>query len=123
MAASGEIDLEVLLEDLAHTKQRLYKVEVQQECIINTLRAVLPKEEVELFEAYLHDALSDDPFEIPVEATSMMAMLQIIFKKIRENDDKRAVQNLFKAKPCKVDPLNAKRGFNKKSNSPQRSGG
>ncbi len=111
MTSPGEIDIDILLEDLAHTKQRLWKTEVQQGVIINFLRAVLPKEDVELFEAYLYDALSDDPFEVPAEAKAMMAVLQAIFKKVRADSDSQAVQALFKAKPCKEDPLNVEGGF------------
>lgn len=110
MTPVPEIDPDILLEDLAHTKQRLWKAEVQQECIINFLHAVLPRNDVELFDTYLRNGLSDDPVEIPTEAKAMMAALRALNKASRADSNKQAIRNLLNAKPCREDPLNAKGG-------------
>jgi hypothetical protein len=104
------VDLDILLEDLAHTKQRLYKVEIQQECIINFLRATLSKDKAELFDTYLRNALSDDPVEIPTEAKAMMKVLRALNDYFKDYYTKRAIQNFMESKPCREDPLNAKGG-------------
>ncbi len=93
---------EMLLEDLAHTKRRLWEAEVQQEVIINFLRVVLPKEDIELFDTYLKNELSDDPVEIPREAKAMMAVLRAL-----NENEKKAIKNLLEAKPCKEDPIDS----------------
>lgn len=99
-------EIHEMLLDLAHTKRRLWEAEVRQGVIINFLRVALPKEDVELFDAYLKNEFSDDPVEIPREAKAMMAVLRALDDSFRNENEKR-VEYLLEAKPCKEDPIDS----------------
>lgn len=100
-------EIHEMLLDLAHTKRRLWEAEVRQGVIINFLRVALPKEDVELFDTYLKNELSDNPVEIPREAKAMMAVLRALNDSFRNENEKKAIEYLLEAKPCKEDPIDS----------------
>lgn len=106
------IDLDMLLEDLACTKRRLWKVEIQQDCIIGFLKAVLSKDDAEMLDAYLQNELSDEPVEIPLESRAMLAALHVLVIAARKYSDQQAIRNCWGAKPCRgdEDPINSLAG-------------
>lgn len=99
----GDVDLDLLLNDLGQTKQRLWVVETQLDCTVSFLRAILSKEDGEMLDAYLDNAVQEVPVELPAESRALLSALRILARVMREGSDKQVIQNICEAKPCKLD--------------------
>jgi len=123
----GGIDINLLLEDLALTKQRLWIAETKQECIVDFLKAILSDDDANLIDVLIDNALSDDPVDIPENAKLMFTVLRRLAKISKDDETEQAVIRCRIAKGCRgdQDPINAIVGIQNrtKSKSPRKSRG